>query len=1082
MISPERRLTASVRRCWQLAISLFLLASARGFGQEDFFFPNLEWRTIETEHFFVHYHDGTERTARVVAKIAEEIFDPITSLYNHQPDQKVSFIIRDHDDISNGAAYFFDNKIEIYASSMDYELRGTHNWLRNVITHEFTHIVQIQTSMKYGRKMPAVYLQWLNYESERRPDVLYGYPNVVVSYPISGFVVPAWFAEGVAQFNRKELRYDFWDSHRDMILRSYALDGNMLTWEQMGVFGKTSLGNESSYNAGFAFVSYLARTYGDEALAEISRSLSSFTEFTIDGAIERAVGKSGRKVYDEWCDVVKKEYTARIAPVRTRMREGERLRFDSAGDVEVPGEGGNIQVMARRRGPVQLAPPSPCCQASAATGFANLYPAYSPDGKKVAYTSTKGADYFGLSALFVYDFEKKQETLIQPRVRTAPAWSPDGKILYYAKMTRSNPHWELQFDLYAYDLTKEEEKRLTNGKRAISPTVSPDGSRIAFVVNADGTTNLAVAKIDGSDFRLITPYVNGEQVYSPQWSPDGERIVFDYSVRDGRDIAMVRPDGTELTYLITGEDDSRSAVFTRDGSKLIFSSDRTGIFNLYSYALGQGTIEQVTNVVGGAFLPTVSSTGDIIYAGYTSGGYKLFQLPGPLTGVTPGADYVQNGIPNPPAETGSAPLASRGAAPYNWDALRSYDDTRLPPLNSRPYKSMFSSLTFVPFLRVDNYNPKSRGIDLLKPGLYVFSNDLLDRTSIFAGGAMNLKMERDLYLQFSYRGKIPLLYSLGLEPVATAEIFNVTRKGTPGSIGLGSDTIAIDVDYSLLEFDLALNEKFISQFSEVEFRYAHSRYTSILGSFVLPEAGLLVPASSDLYLIANDLSLTFKVDAIVPSTTSDINPVGRKIRLRVDRELNKFSNGEYEYGPTGLQPKYDNINFTRLELNWKEHLPMPFRKHTLTATLRGGTILGPAVDDFFDFYAGGLIGMKGYPFYAIGGNELAAVGLDYRFPLIDNIDVRFLPLYFDKLYASVYADLGNAWTGTSPSLKDFKKDLGVQLRLESFSFYSYPTRIFFDATYGFDRFDRYVRSVNQTVTYGKEWRFYFGIMFGFDFD
>ena len=83
-------------------------------------------------------------------------------------------------------------------------------------------------------------------------------PNIVVIVSDLRVLVPAWFAEGVAQYNRAELRYDYWDTHRDMILRSYALDGNMLGWEEMGVFGKTSLGNESSYNAGFAFVQYIA--------------------------------------------------------------------------------------------------------------------------------------------------------------------------------------------------------------------------------------------------------------------------------------------------------------------------------------------------------------------------------------------------------------------------------------------------------------------------------------------------------------------------------------------------------------------------------------------------------------------------------------------------------------------------------------------------------------------------------------------------------------------------------------------------------------------------------------------------------
>jgi outer membrane protein assembly factor BamA len=157
-------------------------------------------------------------------------------------------------------------------------------------------------------------------------------------------------------------------------------------------------------------------------------------------------------------------------------------------------------------------------------------------------------------------------------------------------------------------------------------------------------------------------------------------------------------------------------------------------------------------------------------------------------------------------------------------------------------------------------------------------------------------------------------------------------------------------------------------------------------------------------------------------------------------------------------------------------------RHTLSLSLRGASILGPRVDEFFDFYAGGLIGMKGYPFYALGGNEIAVVGLEYRFPLVHNIDARLLQIYFDKLYASVYGNIGNAWTGTVPPLKQFVTDAGLELRLETFSWYAYPTRIFFNAAYGFDSFERFIRSRSQTVRYGKEWRFYFGVLFGFDFD
>jgi hypothetical protein len=282
-----------------------------------------------------------------------------------------------------------------------------------------------------------------------------------------------------------------------------------------------------------------------------------------------------------------------------------------------------------------------------------------------------------------------------------------------------------------------------------------------------------------------------------------------------------------------------------------------------------------------------------------------------------------------------------------------------------------------------------------------------------------------------------------------------------------------------------LNQPFVSQFSDVEFRFIHSRYTSVIENFINPETTppTLVPGSSDLYLIANDLSLTFRSNAIIPSRTSDINPLGRSVVFRIDRELNKFNgDGEYEVTSSGLRPVYKTVNFTRVELNWKEHLPFFWKNHSLTASLRGGSILGPEVDEFFDFYAGGLVGMKGYPFYALGGNELAVLGLAYRFPILNGIDMRFLQFYFDRLYASVYSDIGNTWSGAPPPLKEFKTDAGIELRLESVSFYSYPTRIFFNASYGFDRFDRFIRSRNERVTYGKEWRFYFGVLFNFDFD
>src|SRR5208283_4935388 len=106
-----------------LCICAMLALKNIAMAQDDFYHPELDWRTIETPHFYVHYHTGTERTARVVAKVAEDVYGPVTSLYHHKPDGKVNFVIKDYDDYSNGGAYFFDNKIEIWASALDFDLR-----------------------------------------------------------------------------------------------------------------------------------------------------------------------------------------------------------------------------------------------------------------------------------------------------------------------------------------------------------------------------------------------------------------------------------------------------------------------------------------------------------------------------------------------------------------------------------------------------------------------------------------------------------------------------------------------------------------------------------------------------------------------------------------------------------------------------------------------------------------------------------------------------------------------------------------------------------------------------------------------
>ncbi|MBI5647164.1 MAG: PD40 domain-containing protein [Ignavibacteriae bacterium] len=1018
-------------------VILALLAPTVAQGQPDeYSAPEKDWFTIEAKHFRVVYHEGSERTARAAAKVADEIYGPITSLYGHEPDERVSLIIKDISDYSNGAAYFFNNKIEIWASPLDFELRGTHNWLRNVLAHEFTHIVQMQAAMKWGRRLPALTLQWFGYEKERRSDVLYGYPNVLISYPLPGIIVPPWMAEGTAQYMRHQFGYEHWDSHRDMILRSYVLSDSMLSWPEMGAFGKTSLGNESVYNAGYNLTRYIARKYGEKAVVDITRAMGKTFVFTIDAAIKKAIGIDGADLYREWATDLRADYARRIAPVLARRAEGEII---------------------------------------AATGFGNFHPAYSPDGKKIAYVSNKTSDYFGQSAVYLYDVEKGSEELLVAGVRSALTWSPDGARIVYSKYNPPSVYGHLYYDVYEYTLATKEEKRITEGKRAFNPALSPDGTRLAYVAAKDGSVNLWIADADGGNARQATTFTDGEQVFTPAWAPDGSHLVFGYSARAQRGVARVNSDGSGFALLVDGgESDARDPKYSADGRHLIYASDRTGIFNIYRRELASGRDEQLTNVVGGAFMPAVDARGNVAYAAYTASGYKLALLRVPAPLALASNDYIAAGEFAPA-------IASADQDAWEWNRLSAYNDRGLPAPAAKPYKTIFQSMMLFPVLRFDTYNPDNTGLALLKPGLMFYSSDILGRLEMLGSGAINIKGERDLFASFTYKDRLPLLASLGVFPAVSLDVVNVTRK-TSSSIQLPIDTVGVDVSFNLLEFGVRVQHNLFSSHTQLDLGYRHSRYTSTVGSFRNPDTDGLVPARDNLYLIGNDLSAAVRHHAMEPTRDGEINPVGLRLGLYYDFEFNRFNpNGDFDYdASTGMiVPRYTNFDFHRLETVLSLAARLPGWQHTLAVRLRAGSILGAPVDDFFNFYAGGITGMQGYSYYALGGNEVYHANVTYRFPIIASMDFRLGHLLFDKLYGGLFFDAGDAVADPSQfTAGTMKTDAGFELRLETYSFSMYPTRIFFSGAYGLTDFTRTFNF--RDVRYGREWRWYVGVLFGFD--
>jgi TolB protein len=134
------------------------------------------------------------------------------------------------------------------------------------------------------------------------------------------------------------------------------------------------------------------------------------------------------------------------------------------------------------------------------------------------------------------------------------------------------------------------ERRIADGDM---PAWSPDGKTIAFV-DASGCeapsstpcfSAILTMNADGSGVKKLTSVAGSAWLVAPAWSPDGHRVSFTAAfIHDDFEaetrIYVVNSDGTGLTYFdMPGR--NTNAIWSPDGQKIAFSSDRDGNYEIY---------------------------------------------------------------------------------------------------------------------------------------------------------------------------------------------------------------------------------------------------------------------------------------------------------------------------------------------------------------------------------------------------------------------------------------------------------------------------------------------------------------------
>ena len=570
-------------------VSACLLAPSTGaaFGKNKVQYRDFKWSILRSDHFDIYYYTEEEYLAERTAKLADAAYDSLSRTFGHELKARVPIIIyRSQNEfqetnvtlelIGEGTGGF----TEMFKNRVVLPFTGSYEDLRHVTEHELTHVFSFD--MMYGGLLESIFTrQYL-------------------------FSLPLWFLEGMTEYESQR-----WDAEAEMVMRDAALSGYYFPLYQ-------DIQGYLAYKQGQAVIRYIVEKYGKEKLTDIIQTTA--TSRNLDKALMTSIGVDSEGLTKAWVDHLKRQYWPEIAlrsdPDELATRLTDHRKDDS---------------------------------------FTNIMPAVSPDGQKIVFLSDRSGydDLYVMSALDgkilrrLVKGQRSGDFESFHSLRSAISWSPDGKNVAFVSKSKDKD----VINIVNVAKGKRVDRISPNFDSVFYPTFSPDGSTLAFVGSNDGKPGVFILSLKDENVEALTM---GALEYSgPSWSPDGKTVVFSCIApgkvdsldvfsrmgpmdRPDRDIYLAQVDDGSLKRITVCSSEDVSPVWSADGKKMIFISDRSGGYNLYVYDFADSTTTQLTDVLGGIFNPSWSWKGDrLAYSCFQTAGWDVFQLKDPLGNLEP---------------------------------------------------------------------------------------------------------------------------------------------------------------------------------------------------------------------------------------------------------------------------------------------------------------------------------------------------------------------------------------------------------------------------------------------------------------
>jgi hypothetical protein len=512
--------------------------------------PYRHYRTLTTPHFRVVVARGLEREGFVAAVVAESAYAKLGSTLA-VPRGRIDLLVSDDADYSNGYALVSPtNRIVVFAAPpIEHSgLRLNQGWLQLVITHELTHIFQLDRTRGIWRVVQGVF--------GRAP---YFFPNAYG---------PSWLTEGLAVHEESRLTSGgrLNDALHRMYARAGAAGGHLFRLDELSLGTSRFPEGEAAYGYGSLFVDWLAHTHGEASIRRfVDAQAALVVPYWLDPAARSAFGMSFGRAYTLWSDSVLRSVAARRAPLpawreltthgffataprwvndTTLVYTGSDGRETNAAYL-VTTSGRRVRLGRRNTRSASVPMPG--------GGFlfaqldytepdvvrSDLY--VERDGRVTRLTH--GArliqpDVRGDGEIVAVQLGPARSTLVRLDARThaitpltlgapedvyaEPRWSPDGRRITVAHRSPGG-HYAIE----VWDLASSTRTTLAEGAYLVtSPSWTPDGTAVVYVSEKSGVPAVMITAVSGasgvSETRSVAPSQSG--LATPEISRDGRWI------------------------------------------------------------------------------------------------------------------------------------------------------------------------------------------------------------------------------------------------------------------------------------------------------------------------------------------------------------------------------------------------------------------------------------------------------------------------------------------------------------------------------------------------------------------------------